>query len=42
MMVVSNLFASYRSLLSDLEINPLMVRREDEGVAPVDVRIIRK
>ena len=39
---LSNLFASYRSFLSDFEINPLMVRREGEGVAAVDVRVIKR
>ncbi len=39
---LSDLFASYRSILSDFEINPLMVRREGEGVAAVDVRVVKK
>jgi len=39
---LSDLFASYRPFLSDLEINPLMVRREGEGVAAVDVRVIKR
>ena len=39
---LSSLFAAHRSLLSDLEINPLMVRAEGEGVAAVDVRVIKK
>ena len=39
---LSDLFASYRSILSDFEINPLMVRREGEGVAAVDVRLIKR
>lgn len=38
---LSDLFATYRSFLSDFEINPLMVRREGEGVAAVDVRVVR-
>ena len=39
---LSDLFASYRSILSDFEINPLMVRREGEGVTAVDVRLVRR
>jgi acyl-CoA synthetase (NDP forming) len=39
---LSDLFASHRSFLSDFEINPLMVRREGEGAAAVDVRVVRK
>ncbi len=39
---LSDLFASYRSFLSDFEINPLMVRREGDGAAAVDVRVVRK
>ena len=39
---LSDLFASYRSILSDFEINPLMVRREGEGVAAVDVRVVKR
>ncbi len=39
---LSTLFLEYRSLLSDLEVNPLIVREEGKGVAAVDVRIIRK
>ena len=37
---LSNLFAGYRSHLSDLEINPLVVKEEGLGVAAVDVRMI--
>jgi acetyltransferase len=39
---LSTLFLDYRSLLSDLEVNPLIVREEGKGVAAVDVRMIRK
>lgn len=37
---LSRLFAAYRSHLSDLEINPLIVKEEGSGVAAVDVRMI--
>ena len=39
---VSELFAAQRDHLSDFEINPLMVRPEGQGVAAVDVRLVRK
>ncbi|MGH7775440.1 MAG: acetate--CoA ligase family protein [Candidatus Binatia bacterium] len=39
---LSDLFLTYRSFLSDLEFNPLIVRGEGKGVAAVDVRVIRK
>jgi len=39
---LSTLFATYRSYLSDLEVNPLIVRQKGAGVAAVDVRVIRK
>ncbi len=39
---LSDLFVAYRSCLSDLEINPLIVREEGSGVVAVDVRIIRE
>jgi acetyltransferase len=39
---LSKVFISYRSLLSDLEVNPLIVREAGRGVAAVDVRLIRK
>lgn len=39
---LSALFAEYRSWISDLEVNPLIVREEGKGVAAVDVRMIRK
>jgi succinyl-CoA synthetase beta subunit len=38
---LSELFVSYRSFFSDLEVNPLIVREEGQGVAAVDVRAIR-
>jgi acyl-CoA synthetase (NDP forming) len=42
MVGLSNIFAAHREHLSDLEINPIMVRAQSEGVAAVDVRLIRK
>ena len=39
---LSDLFVAYRSFLSDLEINPLIVREEGSGVVAVDVRMIRE
>jgi acyl-CoA synthetase (NDP forming) len=39
---LSDLFVAYRSYLSDMEINPLIVREEGSGVVAVDVRMIRK
>ncbi|HEY1269392.1 MAG TPA: acetate--CoA ligase family protein [Candidatus Binatia bacterium] len=39
---VSDLFAAQRAHLSDFEINPVMVRPEGQGVAAVDVRLVRK
>jgi hypothetical protein len=41
MTAVSDLFAAYRSFLSDFEINPLMVGGEGEGAVAVDVRTVR-
>jgi acetyltransferase len=38
---LSDLFASHRNILSDFEINPLMVRREGEGAVAVDVRTVK-
>ena len=38
---LSTLFAAHREHLSDLEINPLMVKEAGAGVAAVDVRIVR-
>jgi succinyl-CoA synthetase beta subunit len=42
MVGVSNIFAAHHDHLSDLEINPLMVRAQGGGVAAVDVRIVWK
>lgn len=39
---LSDLFVAYRSCLSDMEINPLIVREEGSGVVAVDVRMIRE
>jgi acyl-CoA synthetase (NDP forming) len=39
---LSDLFAAHRSFVTDFEINPLMVRREGEGAAAVDVRVVKK
>jgi acetyltransferase len=39
---VAELFAAQREHLTDFEINPLMVRPEGQGVAAVDVRLVRK
>ncbi len=39
---LSSLFANYRSWISDLEVNPLIVRQQGKGVAAVDVRMIKK
>jgi acetyltransferase len=38
---LSEVFAAHRSYVSDLEINPLVVREAGSGVAAVDVKIIR-
>jgi acetate---CoA ligase (ADP-forming) len=38
MVGLSEIFAAHRNHLSDLEINPLMVRAQGSGVAAVDVR----
>ena len=42
MVGLSDLFAAHREHLSDMEINPLMVRERGRGVAAVDVRLVRK
>jgi acetate---CoA ligase (ADP-forming) len=39
---LSDIFLSCRSVLSDLEVNPLIVREAGRGVAAVDVRLVRK
>jgi acyl-CoA synthetase (NDP forming) len=41
MVGLSDFFAAHREQLLDLEINPLMVRAEGEGVVAVDVRVVR-
>jgi acyl-CoA synthetase (NDP forming) len=42
MVGLSKFFLGCRALLSDLEVNPLIVREEGKGVAAVDVRMIRR
>ncbi len=42
MVGLSDIFAAHRNHLSDLEINPVMVRAEGGGIAAVDVRLVRK
>ena len=42
MVGLSDIFAAHRNHLADLEINPLMVRAQDRGVAAVDVRLVRQ
>jgi acetate---CoA ligase (ADP-forming) len=42
MVGLSEIFAAHRNYLSDMEINPLMVRAKGAGVAAVDVRLVRK
>ena len=37
-----DVFAAHRSYLSDMEINPIIVRAQGGGVAAVDVRLVRK
>ena len=39
---LSALFANYRSWISDIEFNPLIVCQEGKGVAAVDVRMIKR
>jgi hypothetical protein len=39
---VSDIFAAHRDRLSDLEFNPIMLRAEGQGLAAVDVRMIRR
>jgi acetyltransferase len=38
----SEIFAAHRERLSDMEINPIMVREQGKGVAAVDVRLVKK
>lgn len=42
MVGLSDIFSAHRNHLSDMEINPLMVREKGGGVAAVDVRLVRK
>jgi acetate---CoA ligase (ADP-forming) len=42
MVGLSDIFAAHRNYLSDMEVNPIMVRAKGGGVAAVDVRLIRK
>jgi acetyltransferase len=42
MVGLADIFAAHRNFLSDMEINPIMVRAKGGGVAAVDVRLIRK
>ena len=42
MVGLSDIFSAHRDHLSDMEINPLMVRARGKGVAAVDVRLVRK
>ena len=42
MVGLSDIFAAHRNHLTDMEINPIMVRAQGGGVAAVDVRLIRK
>jgi acyl-CoA synthetase (NDP forming) len=42
MIGLSEIFAAQRNHLSDIEINPLMVRAQGNGVAAVDVRVVRR
>jgi succinyl-CoA synthetase beta subunit len=41
MVGLSDIYAAQRNHLTDLEINPLMVRAQGRGVAAVDVRVAR-
>jgi succinyl-CoA synthetase beta subunit len=42
MVGLSDIFSAHRNHMSDMEINPLMVRAKNGGVAAVDVRLVRK
>jgi acetate---CoA ligase (ADP-forming) len=39
---LSDIFLTYRDHVSDLEFNPIMLRAQGQGLAAVDVRMIRK
>jgi acetyltransferase len=42
MVGLSEIFAAHRNHLSDMEINPIMVRERGHGAVAVDVRLVRK
>jgi len=42
MVGLSDIFAAHRNYLSDMEINPIMVRPQGQGAVAVDVRLVRK
>ena len=42
MMGLSEIFAAHREHLSDMEINPIMVREQGRGAAAVDVRLVKR
>jgi succinyl-CoA synthetase beta subunit len=42
MVGLGDIFATHRNEISDMEINPIMVRAQGGGVAAVDVRLVRK
>ena len=42
MIGLSEIFAAHRNHLSDMEINPMMVRERGRGAVAVDVRLVRK
>ena len=42
MVGLSDIFAAHRNHLSDMEINPIMVRAQGQGAVAVDVRLVRK
>ena len=42
MVGLSDIFAAHRNHLSDMEINPIMVREQGKGAAAVDVRLVRR
>jgi len=42
MVGLSDIFAAHRDHLSDMEINPIMVRAQGGGVVAVDVRLVRQ
>jgi acetyltransferase len=41
MVGLSEIFAAHQNYLSDLEVNPLMVRSRGQGAVAVDVRLVR-